>query len=155
MLKIAIHTAAVLLLAVTTTAVPTANAQADDRPTQAASIDGYSPVSYFTVGKAERGDPKYAVEHDAAVYYLTSAEQVDIFWQDPDKYRPRHRACPYSLAHGMVLPLDPENFKIVGDSLLLFHRSEEKDAQLEWNNSTLSEEELLRRADANIFLITF
>ena len=119
------------------------------------SIDGYSPVSYFTENKAERGNPEFAVEHDGRVYHLTSQDQVDIFEQDPDKYRPRHRACPYSLAYGMVLPLDPTNFKIVGGSLLLFHRSEEKDALLEWNNSDLSEEELLRRADANVFLVTF
>ena len=55
----------------------------------------------------------------------------------------------------MVLPLDPTNFKVIGDSLLLFHRSEEKDALLEWNSSELSEEELLRRADANLFLVEF
>ena len=119
------------------------------------AIQGYSPVSYFTENKAERGSPEFSVEHDGQLYYLTSREQVALFNQNPDRYRPRHRACPYSLAYGMVLPLDPTNFKIVGDSLLLFHRSEEKDALLEWNSSELSEEELLERADANAFLVRF
>ncbi len=119
------------------------------------SIGGYSPVSYFTEGKAERGSPEFAVKHDDNVYFLTSAEQLSIFAENPDKYRPRHRACTYSLAYGMVTPLDPTNFKIIGDTLLLFHRSEEKDALLEWTQSELSPEELLRRADANVFLITF
>ncbi|MEM7502930.1 MAG: YHS domain-containing (seleno)protein [Pseudomonadota bacterium] len=119
------------------------------------AIEGYSPVSYFTEGAAEKGSSEYAVEHEGAVYFLTSREQMALFAQDPEKYRPRHKACPYSLAYGMVLPLDPTNFKIVGGSLLLFHRSEEKDALLEWNESELSEAELLRRADANVFLITF
>ena len=128
-----------------------ANAQEGVQP----AIEGYSPVSYFTEGAAEKGSPEYAVEHDGAVYFLTSREQMALFEQDPEKYRPRHKACPYSLAYGMVLPLDPTNFKIVGGSLLLFHRSEEKDALLEWNESELSEAELLRRADANVFLITF
>lgn len=130
-------------------------ASAEDVPTQAPSIGGYSPVSYFTENKAERGSPEFAVEHDGRVYYLTSEAQVALFNANPDKYRPRHRSCPYSLAYGMVLPLDPTNFKVIGDSLLLFHRSEEKDALVEWNNSELSEEELLRRADANLFLIEF
>ena len=132
-----------------------ATAQAEDTPARTPSIGGYSPVSYFTENEAQLGSADFAVQHDGNLYYLTSREQVQIFRQDPDKYRPRHRACPYSLAYGMVLPLDPTNFKIVGDSLLLFHRSEEKDALLEWNSSELSEEELLRRADANVFLITF
>ena len=119
------------------------------------AIGGYSPVSYFTEGEPQLGSIEYSVEHDGQLYYLTSTEQVILFKADPDKYRPRHRACPYSLAHGMVLPLDPTNFKIVGGSLLLFHRSEEKDALFEWNNSELSEAELLRRADANLFLVEF
>ena len=122
---------------------------------QAPAIGGYSPVSYFTENKAERGSAEFAVEHDGRVYYLTSDEQITLFREDPDKYRPRYTACPYSLAYGMVLPLDPTNFKIIGDTLLLFHRSEEKDALLEWNSSELGEEELLRRADANLWRVEF
>ncbi|MCH9695166.1 MAG: hypothetical protein K0U72_11715 [Gammaproteobacteria bacterium] len=135
-----------ILLAATT-------AQAEQ--TRPAAIGGYSPVSYFTKNTAELGSAEFAVEHDGSVYHLTSQEQVRIFAEHPDKYRPRHRACTYSLAYGMVLPLDPTNFKIIGNTLLLFHRSEEKDALLEWNSSELSEEELLERADANLFLVTF
>lgn len=119
------------------------------------AISGYSPVSYFTEGRAERGSPEFSVAHDDETYYLTSREQVELFRADPDRYRPRHRACAYSLALGRVTPLDPTNFKIVGDTLLLFHRSEEKDGLLEWNESDISEAELLRRADANVFLIEF
>ncbi|MEL6448373.1 MAG: hypothetical protein AAFQ62_10550 [Pseudomonadota bacterium] len=130
-------------------------ASANEGPAQAPAIDGYSPVSYFTQNKAERGSPEFAVEHDGSVYYLTSEAQVALFNENPDKYRPRHKTCPYSLALGMVLPLDPTNFKVIGDHLLLFHRSDEKDALLEWNESELSVEELLRRADANLFLVEF
>ncbi len=120
-----------------------------------AAIGGYSPVSYFTENKAEPGDPKFAVTHDGATYFLTSAAQVALFEADPDRYRPRHKSCTYSLAFGMVLPLDPTNFKIIDDTLLLFHRSEEKDALLEWNTSDVDEAELLRRADANLFRLKF
>ncbi|MEM7277387.1 MAG: YHS domain-containing (seleno)protein [Pseudomonadota bacterium] len=121
----------------------------------APAIGGYSPVSYFTENKAERGKPEYSVTHKGRTYFLTSEKQRQLFNENPDRYRPRHKSCPYSLAHGMVLPLDPTNFKIIGDSLLLFHRSEMKDALVEWNNSELSEAELLERADANVFLIKF
>lgn len=121
----------------------------------APAIGGYSPVSYFTANEAQIGDPRFAVTHEGQTYFLTSHEQVELFAKNPDRYRPRHSACSYSLAYGMVLPLDPTNFKIVGDSLLLFHRSEKKDARLEWNSGPLDEEELIARADANLFRIRF
>ncbi|MEL7538868.1 MAG: YHS domain-containing (seleno)protein [Pseudomonadota bacterium] len=130
-------------------------ASADEVLGQAPSIGGYSPVSYFTENKAELGSAEYAVEHDGRTYHLTSSEQVALFNANPGKYRPRHPFCSYSLAQGMTLPLDPTNFKVIDDSLLLFHKSEEKDALLEWNNSERSEEELLRRADSNLFLVEF
>ena len=119
------------------------------------AIGGYSPVSYFTENKAELGSPEFSVEHEGRVYFLTSQEQVEIFATNPKKYRPRYDLCPYSLALGMVLPLDPTNFKIIGDNLLLFHLSDEKDALQEWEASKISEEELIRRADANLIRIKF
>ncbi len=126
-----------------------------DSTLDAPAIGGYSPVSYFIENKAEHGSPQFAVEHRGETYFLTSKAQIEIFEKNPDRYRPRHRACSYSLAYGKVLPLDPTSFKIIGDTLLLFHVSEEKDALVDWNKSKLSQEEMLRRADANIFLIEF
>jgi len=134
---------------------PAVLAQDTGTPAVKPAIGGYSPVSYFTENNAELGSPEFSVEHDGRLYFLTSQEQVEIFAKNPDKYRPRHRSCPYSLAFGMVLPLDPTNFKIVGDSLLLFHLSDDNDGLKDWNASQLSEEELIRRADSNLFLITF
>lgn len=147
----------IAILSFSLTLAVTASAVADDRssPVAGPSIDGYSPVSYFTKNKAERGSAEFSAEHDGKTYYLTSQEQAALFKQDPDKYRPRYPSCPYSLAYGGVLPIDPTSFKIVGGHLLLFHHSEEQDSLLKWNNSELSEEELLRRADANLFLIEF
>jgi len=121
------------------------------------AIGGYSPVSYFTKNKAEPGSPEFAVEHDGNVYYLVSQEQVEIFEKNPSKYRPWHRSCPYSLAFGKILPLDPTNFKIVGDKLLLFHLSDDENGLQLWNDSKVSEDELMRRADAtaNLFRLRF
>ena len=124
--------------------------------TQAPSIEGYSPVSYFTVNRAEKGNPKFSVTHKDKLYYLTSAEQVEIFKADPDKYRPRHNVCSYSLAYGKILPLDPTNFKIIANTtLLLFHRSKEFDGLKQWNNSGLTDQELLERANKKYLLFEF
>jgi len=124
-------------------------AQNTAAPGASPAIGGYSPVSYFTKNKAELGSPEFAVEHDGTVYYLMSQEQVEIFEKNPNKYRPRHRSCSYSLALGKILPLDPTNFKIVGDNLLLFHLSDDENGLQLWNDSKISEDELMRRADAN------
>ncbi len=139
------------------TLLPVANvtAQQADATSAEPEIGGYSPVSYFTENRAELGSAEFAVEHDGRLYFLTSEEQVELFDENPERYRPRYSVCPYSLAYGMVLPLDPTNFKIVGDHLLLFHKSDEKDALLDYDASDLDVDELLRRADANLFLIEF
>jgi YHS domain-containing protein len=118
-------------------------------------IEGYSPVSYFTENRAELGRPEFSVRHRGRTYWLTSKQQVTLFEQDPDKYRPRYDLCPYSLALGKHLPLDPKNFKIVGGSLLLFHRSDQNDGLRGFQQSGLSGEELIRRADANYTLFRF
>lgn len=117
------------------------------------AIDGYSPVSYFTKNKAEKGSAEYSVEHKGKLYYLTSAKQVTLFNENPDKYRPRHDVCSYSLAHGGVTPLDPTNYKIVAGTLLMFHKSDEGDGLQQWEQSDLTEEELLKRADHQFKLL--
>jgi len=137
---------AALLGALFSSSVLAQNAAA---PGATPAIGGHSPVSYFTKNKAELGSPEFAVEHDGTVYYLMSQEQVEIFEKNPDKYRPRHRSCSYSLALGKILPLDPTNFKIIGDNLLLFHLSDDENGLQLWNDSKISEDELMRRADAN------
>ncbi len=130
-------------------------AQNAGTPGTTPAIGGYSPVSYFTKNKAELGSPEFAVEHGGTVYYLASQEQVEIFEKNPNKYRPRYRSCPYSLAFGKILPVDPTNFKIVGDNLLLFHLSDDENGLQLWNDSKISEDELMRRAEANWFRLSF
>jgi hypothetical protein len=146
-----IHTAltsALLMIAAISHAGP-------DESFKTPSLGGYSPVSYFTEGAAQLGDPAFAVNYKGKRYFLTSEEQVALFEADPQKYQPRHGVCTYSLALGMVRPLNPTKFKIVDGSLLLFHVDEDKDALFEWNRSQIDERELLRRADNNLFLVKF
>jgi len=123
--------------------------------THAVSIGGYSPVSYFTKGIAERGSVDYAVTHNGRVFYLTSSEQVELFKENPDKYRPRHDVCSFSLADGSRKPLDPTNFKVIGDTLLMFHKAPGVDGLAGWNASKLTDAELLSRADNQLLLLRF
>lgn len=119
------------------------------------AIEGYSPVSYFTKQRAEKGREEFSVTHRDRTYWLTSQDQVELFRKDPDRYRPRYDVCPYSLSLGKRLPLDPANFKIVAGSLLLFHKSDQGDGLKAFESSGLSDQELIRRADAAYVLLEF
>lgn len=52
-------------------------------------------------------------------------------------------------------PIDPTSFRIVAGQLLLFHSSDMGDGLELWKQSPLSEEELMRRADAHFELLRF
>lgn len=98
------------------------------------AIGGYSPVSYFERNRAERGSPQFAAEHEGKTYWLVSAEQKARFEADPRAFEPAFNAfCPFSLALGRKVAIDPTRFKIVEGKLLLFHNSAELDALEEWN----------------------
>ena len=122
---------------------------------QEPSIGGYSPVSYFTKNIAEQGSVEFAVEHEGDAYYLASADQVELFTQDPAKYQPKYKVCPYSLTLGGAVPLDPTNFKIVDGSLLLFHQTETSDGLKLWNDSPEDEKTLIEHADKEYILLRF
>ena len=128
---------------------------ADHNPAPGVSIGGYSPVSYFTENRAEKGSAEFAVSHDGRTYYLTSAEQVAIYNENPGKYRPRYHYCAYSVSLGRSLPLDPTNFKVIGDTLLLFHVSKKFNGKDAWNSKKESDEVLIERADKQFTLLNF
>ncbi len=132
---------ALLSFSITSNAIDTTDAELIP------AIDGYSPVSYFTENKAEKGNSEFNAEHQGKIYFFTSAEQLALFTANPEKYKPRHDVCAYNLALGKITPLDPTNFKIIAGSLLLFHKSDAGDGLQAWEQSEISEEELLRRAD--------
>jgi hypothetical protein len=86
---------------------------------------------------------------------FTSSEQIDTFHANPTRYLPVFAEFfPYSLTLGRMVAIDPTNFKIVADRLLLFHRSDEIDGLKAWNRSG-DEKELMRRAKGQFTLFEF
>lgn len=119
------------------------------------AIQGYSPVSYFTRHAAEKGSPEFAVEYNNRTYHLASSEQAEAFRENPDKFIPLFSPfCPYSLTLGRNVSIDPTNFKIVGDQLLLFHKSAELDGLKEWNEQD-NDKELIEKARRNYLRYEF
>lgn len=87
-----------------------------------AAIDGYSPVSYFTVGEPRIGDPAYASSFQGVSYWMASLEEQELFESDPAKYIPAHGGwCTLMMGgSGRRTPGHPESWAIVDDRLMLF-----------------------------------
>jgi YHS domain-containing protein len=117
-------------------------------PASGIGLDGYSPVSYFTAGGPEKGDPAFAVEHNGVTYHLTSAEQVDMFKKNPAKYEPQ---CGGWCAFGMTVedkfPVDPTKYRVIDDRLYLFLNNDQVNAHDLWGQG--EQRQLLDKAHAH------
>ena len=114
-------------------------------------IQGFSPVSYFEHNRAELGSREFSVNYKKRIYYFTSVEQVESFKKNPKKYIPKYGDyCPYHLALGRRVAIDPTNFKLHNGGLLLFHNSVEL--------STIdvpTQTEIFEKADNQLLLFKF
>jgi YHS domain-containing protein len=95
-----------------------ANAQAgDDR----LALKGYDPVAYFTEKRPIVGNPQYQHEWDGAIYRFASAEHLELFKVDPDRYLPQYNTwCAASVAKGVKVQGNPEWWLVVDGRLYLF-----------------------------------
>jgi YHS domain-containing protein len=85
------------------------------------AIKGYDPVAYFTENRPMIGDPQYSHEWDGAVYRFASAEHLEMFKADPDRYLPQYNNfCAASVARGVKVHGDPEYWLVVDGRLYLF-----------------------------------
>ncbi len=117
-------------------------------PDTQVALAGYSPVSYFAKGVAERGTTPFVVSHRGIHYKFTSPTQMNRFKADAGKYEPAYGGwCAFGMAANRKDPPDPTHFKIVNGRLLLFAKSARSDALELWNRQ--DERELTASADQN------
>ena len=112
------------------------------------AIDGYDPVAYFKNNKAIEGKKEFAVDHQGAVYYFSSAENKDAFIKNPSAYEPQYGGwCAYAMGkNGEKVNVDPETFKIINGKLYLFYNRFFNNTLTSWNKD---ETNLKTKADAN------
>ena len=85
-----------------------------------AAIQGYDPVAFFTDHKPVKGDQKFLVKHDGAIYFFASKEHKDAFKADPAKYEPVFGGyCAYGVSRNKLVEIDVDAFQIVDGKLLL------------------------------------
>ena len=87
---------------------------------QAAGLDGYDPVSYFTGGAPVKGTGAFAAEFHGEQYLFSSTGNRDAFLAAPQRYLPQFGGyCAYAVSIGKLAPGDPQVFKVVDGKLYL------------------------------------
>jgi YHS domain-containing protein len=108
------------------------------------AIQGYDPVAFFTDKKPVKGDQKFLVKHDGAIYFFASKEHKDLFKTNPAKYTPEFGGyCAYGVSRNKLVEIDVDAFQIVDGKLLLQYSKGVRD---DFNKDTKGN---LAKADAN------
>ena len=88
------------------------------------ALRGYDPVAYFTDKRPVLGSAEYQREWDGAVYHFASADHLQLFEANPDRYLPQYNSwCAASVAKGEKVRPNPEYWIVVDGKLYLFGKS--------------------------------
>jgi len=94
--------------------VPAVNA------TDGLALKGYDPVAYFTDGHPTKGEAQYRFQWNGVTYQFASAENLQRFKADPEKYLPQYGGyCAYAMSLDRIADIDPFRWAIVGGKLYL------------------------------------
>lgn len=112
------------------------------------AIQGYDPVSYFTINKATKGSPKTSSKHNGVTYYFSSESNKKIFNANPEKYEPQYGGwCAFAIGNsGEKIKIDPNTFKLIDGKLYLFYNFYFTNTLKSWNKD---EKKLKNKADYN------
>lgn len=112
------------------------------------AIQGYDPVTYFTLKKAVKGKSTIATTYEGVVYNFSSQSNKDLFLKNPTSYEPQYGGwCAYAMgANGEKVEIDPETFKIVDGKLNLYYNAFFNNTLKSWNKDEVN---LKKKADAN------
>lgn len=84
------------------------------------AVGGYDAVSYFTVGKPVKGDSAHQMEWKGAQWLFSSAENLQLFEADPEKYAPQYGGyCAWAVARNKIASGSPKQWEIVDGKLYL------------------------------------
>jgi YHS domain-containing protein len=102
-------------------AAPAAMAQSAPAAPMRLVLKGYDPVAYFTDGKPTPGKPEFEMIFDGVRYRFASAQHLEQFKADPDRFAPQYAgSCASGIAIGVKIEAEPENWLIVDGKLFVF-----------------------------------
>ncbi|QDT66936.1 Thioredoxin-1 [Calycomorphotria hydatis] len=89
-------------------------------------LEGYSPVSLTGEKLWREGNPKFAWRYAGVIYYMTDAEELKKFQEDPAKYAPQNSGFDPTLLATEQLPIRGEiEYGSFYKGKLYLHSSEE------------------------------
>ena len=84
------------------------------------AIRGADPVAYFTQSRYVPGSADYPYEWGDATWQFASAENRDLFAENPEQYAPQYGGfCAWAVAEGYTAAVDPNAWEIVDGKLYL------------------------------------
>jgi len=84
------------------------------------AIRGADAVAYFTESRYVPGSADYTYEWAEATWQFSSAENRDLFAENPEQYAPQYGGfCAWAVAEGYTAPIDPTAWEIVDGKLYL------------------------------------
>ena len=83
-------------------------------------LKGYDPVAYFINGAPTKGSEQYSYLWKGVTYRFASAENLEKFKSDPEKYLPQYGGyCAYAMSLNRIADIDPSRWAIVNGKLYL------------------------------------
>jgi YHS domain-containing protein len=84
------------------------------------ALKGYDPVAYFTDRQPTKGADQYSFQWKGVTYRFASAENLQRFKADPEKYLPQYGGyCAYAMSLDRIADIDPFRWAIVNGKLYL------------------------------------
>ena len=104
------------------------------------AIQGFDPVTYFTLNKAVKGNKDVLLVERGVVYYFSNNENRELFKKNPEKYAPEYGGwCAYAMgSKGEKVSIDPGTFKIVNNRLYLFYNHFFNNTLKDWNKDEVN-----------------
>lgn len=92
------------------------------------AIDGYDPVAFFTDSAAVKGDKAFTTEWNGASWCFSSAENLEAFKANPEKFAPQYGGfCAYGTADGHLSPTQADTWTVLNNKLYFNYNQKVKD----------------------------
>lgn len=84
------------------------------------AVKGYDVVSYHIEPEPQKGSRAHAHTYEGATYLFSSAENLQTFKDNPDKYIPAYGGfCSYGVVLGKKFDISPDAYRVVNGKLFL------------------------------------